>query len=61
MMNFIYDSLETIKNIKHPSWKEIINLTISVFVLVIISWIIFMIASWLFTDLYKILYHTIRG
>lgn len=40
-MNFIYDSLETVKNLKFPTKKEFIELTVAVFVVVIIAGIFF--------------------
>jgi len=37
MMKFIYDSLDTVKKLKHPTKKDFINLTIAILVLVIIA------------------------
>jgi len=41
MFTFFYDSLETLKKVKKPTQKEVINITITIFVVVIISAIIF--------------------
>jgi len=41
MLNFFYESLETLKQVKKPSKKEVINLVIAVFVLVIIASVFF--------------------
>lgn len=37
IMSFIYDSLDTVKKMKFPTKKEFINLTIAIFVVVIIA------------------------
>ncbi|MBU0626707.1 preprotein translocase subunit SecE [Patescibacteria group bacterium] len=37
MMKFVYDSLETVKKLKHPTKKDFINLTIAIFAFVIVS------------------------
>ncbi len=56
MMKFIYDSIETIKKLKHPTKKDIITITISIFVAVIISGIVFVLYDTIFTWLYKRFY-----
>lgn len=59
MMKFMYDSLETVKKLKHPTKKEFINLTIAIFILVIIAWAYFIFADTIFTGLYKRMYELI--
>lgn len=56
IMKFIYDSLDTVKGLKHPTKKQYINLTIGIFVLVILSGLYFVFADAIFTALYNLLY-----
>ncbi|HCY20901.1 TPA: preprotein translocase subunit SecE [Patescibacteria group bacterium] len=49
MMKFIYDSLETVKKLKHPTKKDFINITIAIFVAVILSSILFVLYDTVFT------------
>lgn len=56
MMHFVYDSLETVKKLKHPTKKDYINLSIGIFALVIISGLFFVLADTIFSGLYKIFY-----
>jgi len=56
-MKFFYDSLETVKKLKHPSKKEFINLTIAIFVLVIIAGLFFIGTDTVFSSIYKRFYH----
>lgn len=55
-MKFIYDSLDTVKGLKHPTKKEYINLTIAIFVLVILSGAYFIFADSVFTAVYNVFY-----
>ncbi len=41
MMKFIYDSIDTVKSLKHPTKKDYINLTIAIFVLVVFAGLLF--------------------
>ena len=56
MMKFIYDSLDTVKGLKHPSKKQYINLTIAIFIMVILSGVYFIFADSVFTAVYNIFY-----
>jgi preprotein translocase SecE subunit len=56
-MKFIYDSLETIKKLKHPSKKDFITLTIGIFVLVIFAGAFFIFADTIFTGVYQWFFH----
>jgi preprotein translocase SecE subunit len=56
MMKFIYDSLDTVKGIKHPTKKQYINLTIAIFVMVILSGIYFVFADSIFSTVYNLFY-----
>ena len=56
MMKFIYDSLDTVKGIKHPTKKQYINLTIAIFIMVILSWVYFIFADSVFSAVYNLFY-----
>ncbi len=56
MMKFIYDSLDTVKGLKHPSKKQYINLTIAIFFMVIFAGAYFIFADSAFSALYNIFY-----
>lgn len=53
----MYDSLETVKKLKHPTKKDFINLTIAIFGLVIVAGAYFVAADTIFSGLYKIFYN----
>jgi len=55
-MKFIYDSLETVKKLKHPTKKDFINLTIAIFALVIVAGVFFIFADTVFSGMYKWFY-----
>lgn len=57
-MKFIYDSLDTVKALKHPTKKQYINLTIAIFALVIFAGIYFIFADSIFSAVYNIFYST---
>lgn len=61
MMNFFYDSLETLKKVKHPTSKEVVSLTITIFVVVIIAAGVFAIMDGLFGWLYQEIYRAFGG
>ena len=56
MMKFIYDSLDTVKGIKHPTKKQYINLTIAIFIMVILSGMYFIFADSVFSAIYNLFY-----
>ncbi len=56
MMKFIYDSLETVKKLKHPTKKDFINLTIAIFAAITIAGVYFILADTVFSGLYKRFY-----
>jgi preprotein translocase SecE subunit len=55
-MKFIYDSLDTVKGIKHPTKKQYINLTIAIFIMVILSGVYFIFADSVFSAVYNLFY-----
>jgi preprotein translocase SecE subunit len=56
MLNFFYDSLDTLKKVKKPTTKEITDMTITIFVVVLISAVIFVLFDTVFGELYKMFY-----
>lgn len=56
MMKFIYDSLETVKKLKHPTKKDFINLTIAIFVAILVAGLYFVATDTVFSGLYKRFY-----
>ena len=60
MMKFIYDSLETVKKLKHPTKKDFINLTLAIFALVIVAGIYFVVTDTVFSGLYKWFYSVMK-
>lgn len=55
-MKFVYDSLETVKNLKHPTKKEFLNLTIAIFGMVIFAWAYFMLTDAVLHNVYNWFY-----
>jgi preprotein translocase SecE subunit len=55
-MKFIYDSLETVKKLKHPTQKDFINITLSIFAAIIIAGVYFIAADTVFSGIYKRFY-----
>ena len=56
MMKFVYDSLETVKKLKHPTKKDFVNLTIAIFVSIVIAGMYFIATDTVFSGLYKRFY-----
>lgn len=56
MLDFIYDSLDTVKKLKFPTVKQIAQLTGAIFGLVIAAWLYFILADTIFSEGYKIFY-----
>lgn len=60
MMKFIYDSLETVKKLKHPTKKDFVNLTLAIFVAIIVAGIYFIAADTVFSGIYKRFYSVMQ-
>ena len=60
MLNFFYDSLETLKQVKKPTRTDVINMTLAVFLIVIVAWFYFAITDWFFVTLYKQFYNIMK-
>jgi preprotein translocase subunit SecE len=56
MLDFIYDSLETVKNLKHPDKKMYLTLTIAIFAIVIVAGLYFVLADAIFGEGYQVFY-----
>ncbi len=61
MLDFIYDSLETVKTLTFPTKKEFITLLIWVFVIVIIAGLFFIFTDTVFMSIYQTFHNLIRG
>jgi preprotein translocase SecE subunit len=61
MLNFFYDSLDTLKKVKQPTRKEIINLTGVIFAVVIISALLFALMDGVFGGIYREFYTMMSG
>lgn len=52
MLEFFYESLETLKEVKKPTKDEVVKMTIAVLVIILISAVLFSITDYLFLHLY---------
>jgi len=52
MLEFFYESLETLKEVKRPTKDEVTKMTIAVLIIVLISALLFSITDYLFLHLY---------
>lgn len=52
MLEFFYQSLETLKEVKRPTKDEVIKMTIAVLLVILISAVLFAITDYLFLHLY---------
>ncbi len=59
-MKFIYDSIDTVKSLKHPTKKDYIDLTIAIFVLVVLAGALFVLADTLFSWGYNLLFELLK-
>jgi len=61
MLTFFYDSLDSLKKVKKPTTKEVTNLTIVIFVVVIISGLLFALFDGAFAAAYQWFYGAMSG
>lgn len=61
MFTFFYDSLDTLKKVKAPTWAEILKMAVAVLIVIIIASLIFALTDGVFAELYKQLYHGMTG
>lgn len=52
MLEFFYESIETLKEVKRPSKDEVFKMTIAVLVIVAVAWVLFAILDYFFLNLY---------
>ena len=60
MLDFIYDSLDTVKSLKHPDKKTYLTLTAAIFGVVIVTGLYFVLADRLFSNWYQLFYDIMR-
>ena len=51
LLNFFYESIETLHEVKVPSKQEIVKMTIAVLIIVILSALLFAITDYIFLNL----------
>ena len=56
MLDFIYDSLDTVKSLKHPDKKMYLSLTAAIFGVVIVTWVYFWVVDLFFNEWYRFFY-----
>jgi len=57
MINFFYDSLETLKTVKRPSNEELVQFVISVLITLVIAGLMFIAFDAISGNLYQTLYN----
>ena len=57
MLNVIYDSLDTVKSLKHPDKKMYLTLTAAIFGVVIVTGLYFVLADYIFSEGYQLFYN----
>lgn len=61
MLDFIYDSLDTVKKLKFPTLKQVAQLTLGIFALVILAGAYFVLVDTLASGGYKAFYTAMTG
>lgn len=61
MLDFLYDSLDTVKHLKHPDKKLYVTLTIAIFCIVIFAGFYFILADAIFGEWYNMFYQTMSN
>ena len=61
MLDFIYDSLDTVKSLKHPDIKMYLKLTAAIFAVVIVTGVYFLLVDYVFSEGYQIFYQAMTG
>ena len=60
MLDFIYDSLDTVKSLRHPDKKMYLTLTAAIFGIVIVTGLYFVLADYIFSEGYQLFYNLMR-
>jgi hypothetical protein len=61
MLDFIYDSLDTVKSLKHPDKKMYLTLTAAIFGVVIATGLVFVVFDRAFSEGYQLFYQYMTG
>lgn len=61
MLNFFYDSLETLKKVKQPTKKEVFHMTVIMIIVVAFASTLFMVMDGIYAEVYKMFYSLMRG
>jgi preprotein translocase SecE subunit len=49
--------LDTLKQVKKPTKKEVVNITIAIFIIVILAWIFFSVTDFVISNVYSLFYN----
>ncbi len=60
MLDFIYDSLDTVKSLKHPDKKMYVTLTLAIFGVVIVTGLYFVVLDYFFSEGYQLFFKFMR-
>lgn len=61
MLNFFYDSLDVVKQLKHPTKKQYINLSVAIFLAILIGGLLFIGLDSTFQGLYRLFHAIMRA
>jgi preprotein translocase SecE subunit len=61
MFDFFYDSIDTLKKLKVPTWTEILQIGGLVIFVVVVAAIILGFMDQIFAELYKEIYRSFKG
>ena len=61
MLKFLEEAVEVLRETKKPTKDEVINMTIAVFVIIIIFGIFFALVDWLFINVYNYFYDFMKS
>ena len=61
MLNFFYESLDTLRTVKLPTKKEVINMMLLILAIIMIMGVFFAIVDQIGLSLFKIIYNTLSN
>lgn len=61
MLNFFYESLETVQKLKFPKQEDYIQMSSLVFLAIIVAGLYFMLTDTVISQLYSTVYQLLRG
>lgn len=53
MLNFFYDSLDVLKEVKKPTQGEVVRWTVATLTVMVIAWLFFMVVDFVFFQVYN--------